>query len=176
MGRLTLNVLLSFVQFEREVTGKRIRDKIAASKKKGMWMGGPVPLGFRVHERKLLVDEADAITVRHIFTRYAQLGSGRTLIKEPRADGYRTKQRIVGGRTTGGVPFERGVLFAMLANPVYIGRIQHKGAVHDAIIAPELWDAVQQQIEANRIERSGTATCAIPACSPASSLIYSIGV
>ena len=157
MGRLTLNVLLSFAQFEREVTGERIRDKIAASKKKGLWMGGPVPLGYRVDARKLVIDEAQAATVRHIFSRYAALGSGRALIEELRADGYRSRQRVMGERTIGGVPFQRGMLFAMLANPIYAGQIAHQGEVHEgehqAIIAPELWQAVQQQIEASRVER-----------------------
>ena len=157
MGRLTLNVLLSFAQFEREVTGERIRDKIAASKKKGMWMGGPVPLGYRVHERKLLVEEAEAATVRHIFTRYAALGSGSALIEELRAGGYRTKQRVSGERIVGGVPFTRGMLFALLANPIYIGRIQHKGEVldgeHAAIVAADLWQEVQDRIASKRVER-----------------------
>ena len=158
MGRLTLNVLLSFAQFEREVTGERIRDKIAASKKKGMWMGGPVPLGYRVHERKLVIDEAGAATVRHIFSRYAALGNGRELIEELRADGYRTRQRTAGDRIIGGVPFGRGMLFALLSNPIYIGRIGHKGEVHegehDAIISRELWDGVQRQMERNRVDRT----------------------
>ena len=160
MGRLTLNVLLSFAQFEREVTGERIRDKIAASKKKGMFMGGPVPIGYDVHERKLVINEAEAATVRHIFARYLALGSGRELIEELRADGYRTKLRHQVKRAVGGVPFHRGMLFHILGNPTYIGRVAHKGVEHEgehqAIIDPELWTSVQQRIETNRVSRSRT--------------------
>ena len=160
MGRLTLNVLLSFAQFEREVTGERIRDKIAASKKKGMFMGGPVPIGYDVHERKLVINEADAATVRHIFNRYVALGSGRELIEELRADGYRTKLRQQGSRTVGGIPFHRGMLFHILGNPIYIGKVAHKGVEHDgehhAIIDPELWTSVQQLIATNRVSRGRT--------------------
>ena len=160
MGRLTLNVLLSFAQFEREVTGERIRDKIAASKKKGMFMGGPVPIGYDVQERKLVINEAEAATVRHIFTRYVALGSGRELIEELRADGYRTKLRQQGSRTVGGIPFERGMLFHILSNPIYIGKVVHKGEEHEgehlAIIDADLWAAVQQQIAANRVSRGRT--------------------
>ena len=108
MGRLTLNVLLSFAQFEREVTGERIRDKFAASKRKGMWMGGVVPLGYKVEGRKLVIVEEDAAIVRHIFTRYAELGSGRLLVEELRAEGYRTKVRQLKTRTVGGIPFGFG--------------------------------------------------------------------
>jgi DNA invertase Pin-like site-specific DNA recombinase len=157
MGRLTLNVLLSFAQFEREVTGERIRDKIAASKKKGMWMGGPVPLGYAVKDRKLIVDERDAAIVRHIFERYVALGSGQALIEELRSQGYRTKLRRNGDRAVGGVPFSRGMLFALLSNRIYRGEVVHKGTAHpgehDAIIEQALWDKVQLTIEANRVER-----------------------
>ncbi|WP_267389248.1 recombinase family protein [Sphingomonas sp. GC_Shp_3] len=157
MGRLTLNVLLSFAQFEREVTGERIRDKIAASKRKGMFMGGPVPIGYDVKDRKLIINEAEARSVRHIFTRYAELGSGREVIEELRAAGYRTKQRQVGGRVVGGIPFERGVLFHLLANPIYIGKVVHKdvehAGEHEPIINEELWTRVQQHIADNRVNR-----------------------
>jgi DNA invertase Pin-like site-specific DNA recombinase len=160
MGRLTLNVLLSFAQFEREVTGERIRDKIAASKKKGMFMGGPVPIGYEVRDRKLVVNEPEAATVRHIFRRYVALGSGRELIEELRANGYRTKLRQQGDRVVGGVPFQRGMLFHILSNPIYIGKIVHKGVEHDgehpAIIAPDLWAKVQHQIADNRVSRGRT--------------------
>lgn len=154
MGRLTLNVLLSFAQFEREVTGERIRDKIAQSKARGMWMGGPVPLGYRVENRMLLVDETDAATVRHIYQRYLSLGSGSALIEELRADGYRTKLRQTSAGPRGGVPFSRGMLFALLSNRIYLGEIVHKGVAHpgahDAIVPFELWDAVQTQVAAQR--------------------------
>lgn len=158
MGRLTLNVLLSFAQFEREVTGERIRDKIAASKARGMWMGGPVPLGYDLKERKLIINPAEADLVRHIFTRYATLGSGQKLVEELRADGHRTKLRPhKDGSVVGGVPFGRGMLFQLLANRLYLGEIVHKGTAHpgehEAIIDQALWDAVQQQVAANRVER-----------------------
>lgn len=111
MGRLMLNVLLSFAQFEREVTGERIRDKIAASKKKGMWMGGPVPLGYEVKDRKLVINEKEAATVRHIFSRYAELSSGQLLLDELREQGVRTKRRVyANGSVRGDVPFTRGSL------------------------------------------------------------------
>jgi DNA invertase Pin-like site-specific DNA recombinase len=160
MGRLTLNVLLSFAQFEREVTGERIRDKIAASKKKGMFMGGPVPIGYDVQDRKLVINDAEAATVRHIFTRYVALGSGRELIEELRAGGYRTKVRQQGSRTVGGIPFTRGMLFHLLSSPIYIGKVVHKGVEHEgehpALIDAALWDSVQQQIAANRVSRGRT--------------------
>jgi site-specific DNA recombinase len=164
MGRLTLNVLLSFAQFEREVTGERIRDKIAASKRKGMFMGGPVPIGFDVQDRKLVINDAEAVVVRHIFKRYLALGSGRELIEELRADGYRTKLRQQGSRSVGGIPFERGVLFHILGNPIYIGKVVHKGVEHEgehpALIDPELWASVQQQIAGNRVNRGRTRNSA----------------
>ena len=157
MGRLTLNVLLSFAQFEREVTGERIRDKIAASKKKGIFMGGPVPIGYDVKDRKLVINEAEAATVRHIFTRYVALGSGRELIEELRADGYRTKVRQQGNRTIGGIFFERGMLFHILANPTYIGKVVQAGVEHigeqPAIIDDALWASTRRRIEENRVNR-----------------------
>jgi site-specific DNA recombinase len=158
MGRLTLNVLLSFAQFEREVTGERIRDKIAASKKKGMWMGGPVPLGYEVVERRLMINEAGAATVRHIFQRYVELGSARPLIEELRNQGYRTRLRPqADGTTRGGIAFERGALFHLLGNRVYLGEVVHKGesypGEHPAIITAELWEAVQATIANNRVSR-----------------------
>ena len=158
MGRLMLNVLLSFAQFEREVTGERIRDKIAASKKKGMWMGGPAPLGYEVRDRKLVVNETEAEVVRHIFQRYVALGSGQALLDELREQGYRTKRRPqADGSVKGGIPFERGMLFHLLGNRVYVGETVHKGTAHPgehrAIIDPELWEAVQRRIAANSVER-----------------------
>jgi site-specific DNA recombinase len=132
MGRLTLNVLLSFAQFEREVTAERIRDKIAASKKKGMWMGGVVPLGYRVENRKLLIDEDEAKTVRHLFARYLALKSVRILMEETKRDGLSTRSRR---RRDGSIavtsPFGRGNLYHLLSNPIYIGKIRHKDQVHE---------------------------------------------
>ena len=156
MGRLTLNMLLSFAQFEREVTGERIRDKIAASKKKGMWMGGNVPLGYVVKDRKLLIDEAAAKMVRHIYRRYLTLGSVRILKEELERDGVVDKVRVDRyGRATGGKPLARGALYTMLQNRIYRGRIVHKDkhypGAHEAIVDESLWDAVQRQLAANRI-------------------------
>jgi site-specific DNA recombinase len=122
MGRLTLNVLLSFAQFEREVTGERIRDKIAASKKKGIWMGGPVPLGYDVVERKLVANKAEAATVRHIYERYLAVGLARALLDELSAGGTRTKATVGGfGAPRGGIAFTRSSLFHLLGNRAYIG-------------------------------------------------------
>lgn len=155
MGRLTLNVLLSFAQFEREVTSERIRDKIAASKAKGMWMGGPPPLGYDVVERKLVVNEIEAATVRHIFERYLKLGSGRNLVAELERVGIRSKRRLSkSGEHQGARPISRGALYAMLQNRLYAGEIVHKGArypgQHEAIIDPALFEQVQTLLAAQR--------------------------
>jgi DNA invertase Pin-like site-specific DNA recombinase len=148
MGRLTLNMLLSFAQFEREVTGERIRDKIAASKKKGLWMGGPVPLGYEVLERKLVVNKEEAEQVRHIMRRYLATGSVPSLLDELNREGYRTKiQRRSSGPHRGGCTFRRGTLYHLLANRIYRGFIVHKGKAypgeHEAIVDEKLWEAVQ---------------------------------
>ena len=152
MGRLTLNVLLSFAQFEREVTGERIRDKIAASKKKGLWMGGPVPLGYQVIERKLVPVPEEAERVREIMRRYIASTSANQLIAELMAEGIRTKvQQRTSGPHRGGIPFKRGSLFHLLSNPIYRGKIVHKGKVydgeHEAIVDETLWDAVQARLQ-----------------------------
>ncbi len=158
MGTLTLNVLLSFAQFEREVTGERIRDKIAASKKKGMWMGGNLPLGYDSPDRKLIVNRAEAEMVRQIFRRYVELRSVRDLKAELDAGGIVSKVRVSKtGRTSGGKPFTRGALYHLLQNRVYIGEITHKDesypGQHEAIIDRELWDEVQATLELNRVDR-----------------------
>jgi site-specific DNA recombinase len=158
MGRLTLNVLLSFAQFEREVTGERIRDKIAASKKKGMWMGGTVPLGYDVVERKLIVNKAEAATVRTIMTRYAALGSVPALTAELRRDRIYSKCRIMAdGRKAGGAPITRGALYALLTNRIYLGEITHKGASYPGeqagLVDQDLWDRVQERLVQNRVVR-----------------------
>ena len=128
MGRLTLNVLLSFAQFEREVTGERIRDKIAASKKKGMWMGGLPSLGYDVKDRKLVVNEAEAATVRHIFRRYLELGAVRALQADLAATGVVSKRRTAAdGSPYGGQRFSRGALYLMLKNRIYRGRDRPQG-------------------------------------------------
>ena len=139
MGRLTLNMLLSFAQFEREVTGERIRDKIAASKRKGMWMGGPVPLGYEVDARKLVVNQTEAELVRHIYQRYLELGSVVELADELNRQGYRTKvQHRASGPHRGGCIFRRGTLYHLLSNRIYLGQMVHKGEYfageHPAII------------------------------------------
>jgi len=149
MGRLTLNVLLSFAQFEREVTGERIRDKIAASKQKGMWMGGLVPLGYEVHERRLIVNQSEAETVREIFRRYLELGCVRLLMEELNRRGIRSKVRVAkNGKTSGGNSFSRGALYVLLSNPIYIGEIRHKGVrypdLHDQIVVREPWEKTQR--------------------------------
>jgi DNA invertase Pin-like site-specific DNA recombinase len=159
MGRLTLNVLLSFAQFEREVTGERIRDKIAASKRKGMWMGGLPPLGYDVRDRKLVVNEKEAETVRHIHRRYAELGSVRLLKHELDADGVVSKvRRDQNGRRWGGKPLARGAFYLMLQNRIYLGEIVHKDksypGEHEAIIDQELWEAVQTKLKESRVERT----------------------
>ncbi|MFC7053369.1 recombinase family protein [Hansschlegelia quercus] len=155
MGRLTLNMLLSFAQFEREVTGERIRDKIAASKKRGIWVGGVVPLGYRVEAKKLVVDEAEAATVRMIFERYLVLGSLSALQKDIRERGIVTRSRTrSSGMTIGGVPLTNGPLAYLLANRVYLGEINHKGqsyrGEHPPIIAAELFEAVAAKLAENR--------------------------
>jgi len=154
MGRLTLNMLLSFAQFEREITGERIRDKIAASKKKGLWMGGPVPLGYQVLERKLVVNEGEAEQVRHMMRRYLAVGSVPSLAEELNREGYRTKiQRRSSGPHRGGCIFRRGTLYHLLSNRIYRGLIVHKGEAHpgehDAIVDEELWVAVQALLAGN---------------------------
>ncbi|MCW7540665.1 recombinase family protein [Aquabacterium sp. A7-Y] len=148
MGRLTLNVLLSFAQFEREVTGERIRDKIAASKAKGMWMGGVPPLGYDAKDRKLVVNAVEAGTVRHIFERFVQLRSIVELARELNRDGVTTKAWITReGRERAGQPIDKQFLYKLLHNPVYLGQIRHKGMIHagqhEPIIETELWEAVQ---------------------------------
>ena len=145
MGRLTLNMLLSFAQFEREVTAERIRDKIAASKRKGMWMGGSVPLGYWVHERKLIVEPHEAATVQRIFAGYLELGSVRLL-----------QQQLEQAGTVGksGQPLGRGPLYHLLQNRIYRGEVSHKGSVypgqHEAIVDQALWEAVQRRLAEQR--------------------------
>jgi len=155
---------LSFAQFEREVIGERIRDKIAASKKKGMWMGGVPPLGYRVQGRKPVIVDGEAELVRSIFRRYAELGSVRLLKAELEAQGQKSKSwTSAAGRVIGGKPFSRGALYLMLRNRVYRGEIIHNGQSHPSehppIIDHPLWDAVQRRLAGNTAERNaGTRT------------------
>ena len=151
MGRLTLNVLLSFAQFEREVTSERIRDKIAASKRRGLWVGGPVPLGYAAQNKKLVVVEDEALRVRLIFRLYLEHGSLGRLLPELRRRGVVTKRReLAGGRVIGGIPFTRGPLAYLLRNRFYLGEVVYRGKVsqgeHAAILEPELFAAVQERL------------------------------
>ena len=158
MGRLTLNVLLSFAQFEREVAGERIRDKIAASKQRGMWMGGNPPLGYDVRDRKLVVNEAEAETVRHIFRRYVALRSVRLLADDLADSGITSKRWLsTTGRQWGGQQLARGALYLMLQNRIYVGEIVHKDrhypGQHPPIMDQELWDQAQAHLVANAGDR-----------------------
>ncbi len=154
MGRLTLNVLLSFAQFEREVTGERIRDKIAASKKKGMWMGGNPPLGYDVKDKKLIVNKAEAETVRSIFRQYREIESVRELRDRLAAEGVTRKRRVRrDGSIVGGKPINRGALYHLLHNRLYRGEMVHQDKAypgqHEAIVDEALWDEVQATLAAN---------------------------
>ena len=151
MGRLTLNMLLSFAQFEREITGERIRDKVAASKRKGIWMGGAVPLGYRVENRALHVVESQAEFVRGLFRRYLETGSVVRLKIALDAENVRSPVRTSGtGRATGGKAFSRGHLYWILSNPIYVGRLRHKGQIHeglhDTIVDPAIWEQVREKL------------------------------
>ena len=159
MGRLTLNVLLSFAQFEREVIGERIRDKVAASKARGMWMGGKVPLGYDVRDRKLVVNEAEAARVRRAFELFAETGSGTEAVRRLRAEGIAAKS---------GRPLNKGHLYKLLHNRTYAGEVAHKGQVfageHEAIVPRELWDrarAVLRESPRSRANRNRAQTPAL---------------
>jgi site-specific DNA recombinase len=154
MGRLTLNVLLSFAQFEREVTGERIRDKFAASKKKGMWMGGNVPTGYDVQDRKLLVNAHGTKLIREIFEHYLRLGCVSKLRTHLERNNVKSPVRIsLTGRKRGGYVFSRGAIYKILNNRLYLGEIHHRGQIypgqHEAIISPELWRKVAERLKAN---------------------------
>jgi DNA invertase Pin-like site-specific DNA recombinase len=165
MGRLTLNVLLSFAQFEREVTGERIRDKIAASKAKGLWMGGRPPLGYDAKDQKLVVNQGEAEVVCRIFRRYLELGTVTALTIELRDMGVRSKRWMSRkGVPLGGAVFTRGALYHLLSNPVYRGAIAHRDrrydGAHQPIIETSLWDEVQSQLAANGNATPDTARVA----------------
>jgi site-specific DNA recombinase len=158
MGRLTLNVLLSFAQFEREVIGERVRDKIAASKRKGLWVGGPVPLGYRCLDKKLEIVAEEAETVRTIFSLYLELGSMGALIAELDRRGVRTKVKgRRDGRQSGGIRFGVGPLAHLLKNRFYIGEVVYRGEVHrgehEPILSRDLFDAVEEKLAANAVAR-----------------------
>src|SRR5256884_6700071 len=158
MGRLTLNVLLSFAQFEREPIGERVRDKIAASKRKGIWVGGPVPLGYAAVDKKIVVIPVEAEAVRTIFARYLELGSVRALAEDLDHRGIRSKpRRLSNGRTIGGGRFGVGALAHLLKNRFYIGEVAYRGEVHrgehEAILSRDLFEAVQEKLAANAVAR-----------------------
>jgi DNA invertase Pin-like site-specific DNA recombinase len=158
MGRLTLNVLLSFAQFEREVIGERIRDKVAASKRKGIWMGGSLPMGYDARDRRLVVNQEEAQIVRHIFERYLELGSVRLLDNDLRQRGIVSSAKVSSnGNARGGKQFSRGALYHLLANPIYLGEIRHKHerhpGQHQAIVSRELWARVQQRLRDQGVRR-----------------------
>jgi DNA invertase Pin-like site-specific DNA recombinase len=158
MGRLTLNILLSFAQFEREVIGERIRDKVAASKARGMWMGGKVPLGYVVRERKLLVDEAEAARVQRVFEGFVATGSATRLVPVLRAKGVLTKT---------GRPFDKGAIYKLLNNRTYLGEVAHKGKTypgeHQAIVPRELWDAAHTILRESPRVRANSSRSQTPA-------------
>lgn len=158
MGRLTLNILLSFAQFEREVTGERIRDKIAASRRKGMWMGGWAPWGYDVKDRKLVVNETEAAVVRRIFERFTKIGSATQLAKELDREGVLSKR---------GKPVDKGVLYKLLNNRLYIGEAVHKGqsypGEHEAIIDRALWDRVHTILRESPRKRAARTRAQTPA-------------
>jgi site-specific DNA recombinase len=158
MGRLTLNVLLSFAHFEREVIGERIRDKFAASRRKGMWMGGWAPLGYEVRDRKLVVNEEDAKLVRSIFQRFLKTGSATILARQLVQEGVRNKY---------GKLVDKGMLYKLLHNPVYVGEAVHKGVSypgeHDAILDRKTWDKVQAHLQSDPRKRSAAARGQTPA-------------
>jgi site-specific DNA recombinase len=158
MGRLTLNILLSFAQFERELASERIRDKFVASRRRGLWMGGHLPLGFDLQDRKLVVNDAEAKLVRHIFQRFLQVGSATKLVQELNSAGHRTKR---------GKPFDKGVLYKLLRNRTYVGEVEHKGTSypgeHDAIVDRDTWGKVHAILVENAHRRASRTRAATPA-------------
>jgi DNA invertase Pin-like site-specific DNA recombinase len=158
LGRLNLHMILSFAEYERELAGERIRDKFLQSRKRGMWMGGHAPLGYLARDRKLIVDEAEAALVRHIFERFLRVGSATTLVQELNAAGHHTKR---------GKPFDKGIVYKLLKNRTYVGEVEHKGTTypgeHDAIIERDTWDKVRAILAENAHRRASHARAAIPA-------------
>jgi site-specific DNA recombinase len=158
LGRLNLHMILSFAQYERELAGERIRDKFLASRKRGMWMGGWVPTGYRLEDRKLVVNETEAALVRHIFQRFLQVGSATKLVQELNAAGRRTKR---------GKPFDKGILYKLLNNQVYIGLAVHRDQAypgeHEALVDRATWDKVHAILAENRHRRASRTRAATPA-------------
>ena len=167
MGRLMLNILLSFAQFEREVTGERIRDKIAASKRKGMWMGGIPPLGYDVANRRLVVNEPEAKLIRHIFRRFVELGSATMLVRELKLDGVTSKSWVTqGGNIRKGTPISKGLIYKLLNNRTYLGELRHKDqwyqAEHAALIDREIWDGAKAILASNGRVRGNATRAKVP--------------
>lgn len=167
MGRLMLNVLLSFAQFEREVTGERIRDKIAASKRKGMWMGGVPPLGYDVENRRLVPNPQEAKLIRHIFTRFVELGSSTKLVKELRLDGVTSKAWTTqDGKVREGKPIDKGLVYKLLGNRTYLGELRHKEqwyqAEHLPIVDQNVWDSVHAILATNGRSRANATRATTP--------------
>jgi site-specific DNA recombinase len=158
LGRLNLHLILSFAQYERELAGERIRDKFLASRKRGLWMGGHPPLGYDVRDRKLVINEAEAALVRHIFSRFLQVGSATKLVQELNAAGHRTKRAK---------PFDKGTLYKLLKSRTYVGEVEHKGAAypgeHEALVDRATWDRVQAILAENCRRRACHTRAATPA-------------
>jgi site-specific DNA recombinase len=158
IGRLNLHMILSFAQYERELAGERIRDKFLQSRKRGLWMGGHAPLGFGVQDRRLVVIDAEASLVRHIFERFLQVGSATKLVQELNIAGHRTKR---------GKPFDKGTLYKLLKNGTYVGEVEHKGTTypgeHEAIIERDTWDKVRAILAENAHRRASRTRAATPA-------------
>ena len=167
MGRLTLNVLLSFAQFEREVISERVRDKVAASKAKGMWMGGRIPIGYDAIDRKLVVNQTESETVQAIFRRYLELGTVPALVEDLKRRGITTKAQLHrDGTNSGGVPYSRGGLYHLLTNPLFQGKVPHNGQIyegeHDAIVDDALFNQVREKLRANISDRARGAQAKSP--------------
>jgi site-specific DNA recombinase len=167
MGRLTLNVLLSFAQFEREVTGERIRDKISASKRKGMWMGGVPPLGYDVKEHCLVPNPREAALVKHIFVRFAELGSSTKLVKELKLDGATSKSwTALSGNVREGRPIDKSLIYKLLCNRTYLGELKHRGewlkGVHKPLIDSDVWEAAQAVLRVSPRTRGNLARGEVP--------------
>jgi DNA invertase Pin-like site-specific DNA recombinase len=167
MGRLMLNVLLSFAQFEREVTGERIRDKIAASKRKGMWMGGVPPLGYDVANRRLVANEQEAKLIRHIFRRFVELGSATMLVRELKLDGATSKSWVTqDGKIREGKPIDKGLIYKVLNNRTYLGELRHKEqwyqAEHPALVDRDIWESAQTILSSNGRVRGNATRAKVP--------------
>jgi DNA invertase Pin-like site-specific DNA recombinase len=167
MGRLMLNILLSFAQFEREVTGERIRDKIAASKRKGMWMGGVPPLGYDVANRRLVANEQEAKLIRHIFRRFVELGSATMLVRELKLDGATSKSWVTqDGKIREGKPIDKGLIYKVLNNRTYLGELRHKEqwyqAEHPALVDRDIWESAQTILSSNGRVRGNATRAKVP--------------